>query len=170
MSQPYIGQIKIFAGNFAPVDWVFCDGRLLAIADNDVLFMLIGTTYGGDGQVTFGVPDLRGRLALNQGQGPGLSNYVIGQALGSETVTLTQTQLPAHSHIAAGSSAAGDTTPSGSTWAVGSLSAYGPSATLQAMNPAGVAASGGNQPHSNVMPYLAVNYIMSLFGIFPSQT
>lgn len=170
MAQPYIGQIKIFAGNFAPQGWVFCDGRLLAISENSALFTLIGTTYGGDGQETFGVPDLRGRLALNQGQGPGLSNYVIGQALGSETVTLTQSQLPAHTHIAAGNSAAGGGTPSGSTWAIGSLLAYGPSATLQGMNPAGVAFSGGNQPHSNMMPYLAVNYILSLFGIFPSQT
>ena len=170
MSQPYIGQIKIFAGTFAPAGWVFCDGRLLAIAENSALFALIGTIYGGDGQVTFGVPDLRGRLALNQGQGPGLSNYVIGQALGSETVTLTQTQLPAHSHSVSGNSAAGGTTPNGSTWAVGSLSAYGPSATLQGMNPAGVAASGGNQPHSNMMPYLALNYILSLFGIFPPQS
>lgn len=170
MSQPYIGQIKIFAGTFAPAGWVFCDGRLLAIAENSALFALIGTIYGGDGQVTFGVPDLRGRLALNQGQGPGLSNYVIGQALGSETVTLTQTQLPAHSHSVSGNSAAGGTTPSGSSWAVGSLSAYGPSATLQGMNPAGVTFSGGSQPHSNMMPFLALNYILSLFGIFPPQS
>jgi microcystin-dependent protein len=171
MSTPYIGQIKIFAGNFAPNGWVFCDGRLLPIAENDALFALIGTTYGGDGQVTFGVPDLRGRLALNQGQGAGLSNYLIGQALGSETVTLTQNQLPAHSHSVLGNNATVGTVPNGATWALNSaILGYGTSAALQSMNPASVIASGGNQPHSNIMPYLAVNFILSLFGIFPPQS
>jgi microcystin-dependent protein len=170
MSQPYIGQIKIFAGNFAPQGWVFCDGRLLAIAEYDALFALIGTTYGGDGQVTFAVPDLRGRLAINQGTGPGLSSYSMGQALGSETVTLTPTQLPAHTHAVTANNASGGVTPNGLTWAVSSQQAYGPSAALQTMNPTSVTASGGSQPHNNIMPYLAVNFILSLFGIFPPQS
>jgi microcystin-dependent protein len=170
MSTPYIGQIKIFAGNFPPRDWVFCDGRLLSISENDALFALIGTTYGGDGQVTFGVPDLRGRLAINQGPGPGLSSYSMGQALGSETVTLTQAQLPVHTHAVTANNASGGVTPNGLTWAVSSQQAYGPSASLQTMNPASVMASGGNQPHNNMMPNLAVNFILSLFGIFPPQS
>jgi microcystin-dependent protein len=170
MSTPYIGQIKLFAGNFAPQGWVFCDGRLLSIAENDALFALVGTTYGGDGQVTFGVPDLRGRIPVGQGQGPGLSNYAIGQAFGTETVTLTQPQLPAHTHNVLGNSAVGSGGPSGATWAVGGgLSPYGDAAASQALNAGSVTSAGGNQPHDNVMPYQTVNYILSLFGIFPPQ-
>jgi microcystin-dependent protein len=170
MSQPYIGQIKIFAGNFAPQGWVFCDGRLLSISENDALFALIGTTYGGDGQTTFGVPDLRGRIPLNQGTGPGLSTYVIGQMMGSETVTLLPTQLPSHTHVASANGAVATSPPNGATWANNSQLAYGSSASLQSMNPSSLMVSGGSQPHNNIMPYLTINFILSLFGIFPPQS
>lgn len=168
--QPFVGQIRIFAGNFAPQGWVFCDGQLLSIADNATLFNLIGTTYGGDGQTTFAVPDLRGRLPIDRGQGPSTSSYILGQSGGVETVTLTTQQIPSHTHTAAAFSYSG--------------SADKPSNTIPAlypdgipvnginisgtMNPAAIGNAGGSQPHNNVKPYLAVRYIISLFGIFPS--
>lgn len=171
MSNPYVGEIRLFAGNFAPAGWALCQGQLLSIAENDVLFALIGTTYGGDGQATFGLPDLRGRVPVHQGTGPGLSTRVIGQLGGSETVTLTAGQLPAHSHTlsattAAASSAAG---PSGSLLATSSVALYGTGAAASPMAGAAITASGGNQPHENMAPFLGLNYIISLFGIFPSQ-
>jgi microcystin-dependent protein len=159
----------MFAGNFAPSGWAFCNGQLLSIADNTTLFQLIGTTYGGDGQTTFALPDLRSRVPIHQGTG--LSSYVIGQAGGQENVTLTVQQVPGHSHPPqCDSSASNSPNPTGRFWGVGTSSAYASGGATAAMNPSTVGAAGGSQPHDNVVPYLAINFIISLFGIFPSQT
>ncbi len=171
MADPYVGEIRIFSGNFAPQGWAFCDGSLLAIADNDVLFTLIGTTYGGDGQNTFALPDLRGRIPVHMGTGPGLSNYTIGQSAGTEAVTLLTSQLPTHNHTLTGSSANAVTTDPTNNFLAAQpglleYSSDPPGGTLKASS---VSNSGGSQPHENRMPILAVNYIISLFGIFPSQ-
>ena len=160
MSQPYIGEIRMFAGNFPPNGWAFCDGQLLAIADNDALFNLIGTTYGGDGQVTFALPDLRGRAAVGVGTGPGLSTYVIGEQGGAETVTLTTNQIPAHGLQIS----TADRTRNRPTGVVATGGAYRPAADANM----GFATMGGNQPHENMPPFVAVSFIISLFGIFPS--
>lgn len=173
MAQPYVGEIRMFAGNFAPAGWMFCEGQFLQISAYETLFQLIGTTYGGDGQSTFALPDLRGRIPIHQGNG-----YVLAETGGSETVTLNTTQIPAHSHAViarapTGSAPTGNathTSPAGSMLAGGSIKAYSstvPGTTLN-MNAATVTAAGGSQPHENMMPYLCVNYIISLFGIFPS--
>jgi microcystin-dependent protein len=171
MSTPFIGEIRIFAGNFAPQNWAICDGSVLAISQNEALFNLIGTTYGGDGQTTFNLPDLRSRVPIHQGNG-----YVIGQRAGSESVTLTTPQLPAHNHTVQSSSAHGNTSsPAGALWATDGTGVAAPyrtpasGGTAVALNPATVGASGGGQPHENRQPLLAMNYIISLFGIFPSQ-
>jgi microcystin-dependent protein len=173
MSDPYIGEIRMFGGNYAPVGWAFCDGRLLAISQNDALFNLIGTTYGGDGQSTFALPDLRGRLPIHQGQGPGITqNYVIGQLAGIETVTLTTAQIPLHNHTFA-ASAATATNPSPS----GNVVATSPTIEMYVLDVAGpqlvataVQGTGNNVPHDNMMPYLTISYIISLQGIYPSQS
>lgn len=164
---PFIGEIRLFAGNFAPVDWVFCDGQLLAISENDALFNLIGTTYGGDGQTTFAVPDLRGRAPVHVGTG-----FALGQMGGVETVTLTTSQMPAHTHAAGASSLNGvSDDPTGRVPArnAAGVPRYGTTAdtTLAA---GALLSSGGSQPHSNMQPYVGINYIISLFGVFPSQT
>ncbi len=170
MSNPFLGAITMFAGTFAPRGWMLCQGQLLQISQYSALFALIGTIYGGDGQTTFGLPDLRGRLPIGQNQGPGLSNYVIGQSLGSETVTLTQNQMPGHTHTVSGNGSSGTAGPPGATWAVGSGTApYGSATSLQTMNANSVATTGGNQPHNNLMPCLAVSYIIAVEGIFPSR-
>jgi microcystin-dependent protein len=179
--QSFIGEIQIFAGNFAPAGWAICDGSLLPISENDALFALIGTTYGGDGQNTFALPDLRGRIPVHQGQGPGLSSYVIGQMSGTETVTLTTNQLPSHAHLETltlpVSSALGDKdTPENNYFTVNPsrASEFSSNASNALMAPAlnisgNSDPAGGNQTHENRMPYLVVNYIISLYGIFPSQ-
>jgi microcystin-dependent protein len=164
MSQPFVGEIRMFPGNFAPQGWAFCDGSLLAIDQNTVLFELIGTTYGGDGQQTFALPDLRGRVPVHQGNG-----FVIGQSGGSEIVTLTVSQLPAHSHVPQANNAGGSDNPSGNVWAKTNAKAYSNQAPNAAMNAAALGSVGGGQPHDNLMPFLTVNFILSLFGIFPSQ-
>jgi microcystin-dependent protein len=167
MSNPYIGEIRIFAGNFAPQGWAFCDGSLYPIAENDALFSLIGTTYGGDGQTTFALPDLRGRLPLHEGTLG--STYVMGQTGGAETVTLSVDQIPAHRHPVVGAGS-GATLPSGGLLSTPSGDALYTSSPPDGVLAAGATASaGGGQPHSNLMPYLCVNYIIALFGIFPSQ-
>lgn len=174
MANPFVGEIRLFGGNFAPVGWAFCDGSLLSIAQNDVLFALIGTTYGGDGQTTFALPDLRGRVPVHQGQGPGLSPRLIGQMAGVENVTLLSSQLPSHNHVlnatatpaAAGTGVAGSltgATPAGGTQFYGSTPGGGAMAA-QVLQPAGT-----GLPHNNVAPFLGMNFIISLFGIFPSQ-
>lgn len=175
MSQPYIGEIRMFAFGRTPIDWLPCDGRLVAISENNALFALIGTTYGGDGQTTFAVPDLRGRLPIHQGQGPGLGNYVIGQQAGLESVTLIQTQLPAHTHTAVATSAAAVSTVPGSTLLPGTVSGDSfyvnttAGNTAVAMSAAAVTQAGGSQPHENCMPTLTVQYCIAWAGIFPSQ-
>jgi len=171
MSQPYVGEIRMFGGNFAPAGWMFCEGQLLPISEYDTLFNLIGTTYGGDGQSTFALPDLRGRLPIHMGQGGGLSSRTIGENGGVETVTLTTNQIPSHSHVALGQSATGNqSSPSGNVWAASSLNQFSSSAANVTMSPASVGNNGGSQPHDNFMPYLCVSFIISLFGVFPSAT
>lgn len=168
---PYVGQIMAFGGNYAPQGWALCDGSLLSIDQYQVLFTLIGTTYGGDGQTTFALPDLRGRAALHQGQGPGLSSYSLGQAGGAEAVTLTVGQLPPHSHPVLGNSGAGTSpNPSGAVWAGSPVSVYTAGAAANAaMNATAVSASGGSQPHDNMLPFLTLNFCIALEGIYPSQ-
>jgi len=172
MSSPFIGQIRMFAGNFAPAGWAFCDGSLLAISEYDALFSLVGTTYGGDGRTTFALPDLRGRVPIHQGAGPGLSSRPIGSNGGSETVTLTTTQLPGHTHTFLASSAAGSQSdPRGNVLGASpSVDLYIEEAPLAALNTAGITNTGGSQPHTNVQPYQCVNFIISLFGIYPSRS
>lgn len=169
MSQPFVGEIRIFAGNFAPQGWMFCHGQLLPISENETLFQLIGTTYGGDGRETFQLPDLRGRIPIHQGNG-----HVIGETGGSESVTLTQNQIPAHTHAATGATQNGvaSTSPTGNYWSRdpgGQVAEYR-NATNGSMNAAAIGPAGGSQPHENMMPFLGLNFIISLFGIFPSQT
>jgi microcystin-dependent protein len=159
MGQPYVGEIRLFGGNFAPNGWAFCDGSILAIAENDVLFTLIGTTYGGDGQETFALPDLRGRAAVGRGQGPGTSGYVIGELGGVESVTLTTAQIPVHGLP----TSSRDRTRNRPGTAIARGGSYAPTPNTT------FAVHGGNQPHENMPPFLAVNFIISLFGIFPSQ-
>lgn len=165
MSQPYIGEIRIFAGNFPPAGWAFCDGAIVAISENDTLFNLIGTTYGGDGQSTFALPDLRSRFPVHFGNG-----YTIAQAGGTESVTLTTTQIPVHSHAPQANTVGGSDTPNNTFWggATGNTP-YGAAPVTAAMNAASLPGlTGGSQPHDNMIPYQAVNYIISLFGVFPS--
>ncbi|KRA45204.1 tail fiber protein [Pseudoxanthomonas sp. Root630] len=175
MSQPYVGEIRMFGFSRVPNGWFACDGGLRSIAEYEVLFTLIGTTYGGDGQSTFGVPDLRGRLPIHQGQGPGLSSYVIGQMSGSEQVTLTTNQMPAHTHTLVATTAAATALSPGPTLLPGAVSGdtfYATDitgATPVAMSAQSVSSSGGSQPHENCMPTLTVQYCIAWAGIFPSQ-
>jgi microcystin-dependent protein len=172
MGQPYVGEIRMFAGNFAPAGWAFCDGQLLPISENDVLFTLIGTTYGGDGLSTFALPDLRGRSPVHQGQGPGIqAPYPMGAVGGVETVTLTQAQLPPHSHALMASGApATSGAPQGRVLARPAAGqAYLDDMPVMAMNAAALGGTGGSQPHENMAPYLPLSFIISLYGIFPSQ-
>ena len=169
MGQPYVGEIRIFAGNFAPAGWSFCEGQLLPISENETVFQLIGTTYGGDGQSTFGLPDLRGRVPVHQGNG-----LVLAETGGVESVTLTAQQVPAHTHPLVGSAAnASATSPAGGvpgTMPEVATSAYGSDAPLTTLTPQSISPVGGSQPHDNMQPYLCVDFIISLFGIFPSQS
>jgi microcystin-dependent protein len=166
MAQPYVGEIRMFAGNFAPAGWMFCEGQLLPISENETLFQLIGTTYGGDGQSTFALPDLRGRLPLHQGNG-----FILAETGGAEEITLTVPQIPAHSHpLIATGGAANSTDPGGRLLAKPSKNLYRPGAAANPMSAQAVGAVGGSQPHNNFQPYLCVDFIISLFGIFPSPT
>lgn len=170
MGSPYVGEIRMFAGNFAPAGWMFCDGSLLPISDYDTLFNLIGTTYGGDGQSTFALPDLRGRVPVHMGTGAGLSTRVIGEMGGVEMVTLTTQQIPIHSHVPRAVSGNGNqTTPQNGVWAGAATSRYSSNAPNLPMKTSLVGSSGSSQPHDNLMPYVAISFIISLFGIFPSQ-
>lgn len=170
MSDPFIGEIRMFAGNFAPVGWAFCDGQLQSIAENSALFALIGTIYGGDGQTTFALPDLRGRVPISQGSGPGLSLRTMGESVGVESVTLLQNQMPAHSHsqVASTSPASLSSGPAGAP-ATPSTNLYAGGNVDAVMAPAAVSSAGGSQPHSNMAPYLALNFIIALYGIFPAR-
>jgi microcystin-dependent protein len=169
MATTFIGALHIFAGNFAPRGYAFCHGQLLEIAQNSALFALLGTTYGGNGQTNFALPDLRGRIPIGQGTGPGLTSRTVGEALGSESVTLVSNQMPIHNHIALANASPGNATPGNAFWAASTgTQAYG-AGTATLMNPASVGASGGSQAHENRMPILAVNFIIALEGIFPSR-
>lgn len=170
MSSPFIGEIRMFGGSFAPQGWAFCDGQTMPISENDVLFTLIGTTYGGDGQQTFNLPDLRGRLPMHMGTGAGLTSRTIGENGGVETVTLTTQQIPIHNHTPLAVSGNGNqATPQNGVWAGAAASRYSSSAPNLAMNNTLGGAAGGNQPHDNLMPYLVISFIISLFGVFPTQ-
>ena len=171
MSEPFIGEIRMFGGNFAPRGWAFCNGQLLSIAANTALFSLLGTTYGGDGRVTFGLPNLQGRFPMHWGSGPGLTPRTIGEMAGVESVTLVSTQMPAHSHAVVASSATPTTAdPSGAMLPVGSSRIYATAAAGATMAPQTVAAAGGSQPHENMPPYQAVSFIIALEGIYPSRS
>lgn len=169
MSQPYVGEIRIFAGNFPPFDWFFCQGQTLPISGYETLFNLIGTTYGGDGQTTFNLPDLRGRVPIHFGNDGFGNNYVLGESAGTEAVTLTSSQIPQHSHTPMGAAAANSSSPSGNTWADG-VDLYSSASPTIPLSASAVSASGGSQPHTNLMPFLGLNFIISLFGIFPSSS
>lgn len=166
MSQPYVGEIRMFAGNFAPVGWALCQGQLVAISENPTLFQLIGTTYGGDGQNTFALPNLQSRVPVHVGPG-----FALGQAAGAESVTLTVSQIPVHSHIPLCSNAAGtQNDPSNNVWALAPSNIYSDVAPSLAMASTAIGSSGGSQPHDNMIPFLVINFIISLFGVFPSQS
>jgi microcystin-dependent protein len=169
MAQPYVGEIRMFAGNFAPAGWMFCEGQLLPISENETLFQLLGTTYGGDGESTFALPDLRGRLPMHQGNG-----FILAETGGAEEITLTVAQIAAHGHPALGSSStASSNSPTnnlpGRTTVAG-VFPYNTDAPFGLLNPLSIGAVGGSQPHNNFQPYLCVDFIISLFGIFPSPT
>lgn len=169
MAQPYVGEIRMFAGNFAPAGWMFCEGQLLPISENETLFQLIGTTYGGDGESTFALPDLRGRIPIHQGNG-----FILAETGGAEEITLTVQQIPAHSHPFLGTDSNGSgSNPAGSTFARNaSVDGYTTdlSGGLVDLPPGTINPIGGSQPHTNFQPYLCVDFIISLFGIFPSPT
>lgn len=171
MSQPYVGEIRMFGGNFPPSGWMFCQGQLLPISENETLFNLIGTTYGGDGQSTFALPDLRGRLPIHQGTNPKTqTTFVLAQQGGAEEITLTVQQIAAHTHaFIASTSAASSTSPANALLARPTASIYNAGTTPVAMAAAAITPVGGSQPHSNFQPYLCIDFIISLFGIFPHQ-
>jgi microcystin-dependent protein len=174
VAEPFLGDSHMFAGNFAPRGYALCQGQLLPIAQNDALFSLLGTTFGGDGQTTFALPDLQGRVPMHQGQGPGLPSYVIGEASGSETVTLIGQQIPNHNHPApATTQGASSPSPQGGIFAATTTNnelyaapGAGPAAQL---TPQTIGNSGGNQPHDNMMPFLVINFIIALEGVYPTQ-
>ena len=173
MADPYVGEIRIFAGNFAPAGWMFCEGQTLPISENDILFQLIGTTYGGDGQETFNLPNLQSRVPIHMGTGASGTTYTIGEQAGVEEVTLTAQQIPVHTHgfVASQDPGVGGS-PSNSVLASEvNVTLYKATTVPSIPMAAGmVQFDGGSQPHSNLQPYLCVDYIISLFGIFPSQT
>lgn len=169
MGEPFVGEIRMFAGNFAPAGWMFCEGQLLPISENETLFQLIGTTYGGDGQSTFSLPDLRGRLPLHQGNG-----FILAETGGAEEVTLTVNQIPIHGHplFCSSGNQAANSNPQSAVWGPTDIMIYSDAAaTVQMGNPAITSdATGGSQPHTNFQPYLCIDFIISLFGVFPSPT
>jgi microcystin-dependent protein len=182
MSEPFIAEIRLFAGNFAPRGWAFCNGQILSIAQNTALFSLLGTTYGGNGQTTFALPDLRGRVPISPGQGPGLPSYTLGQQGGAPSHTLITTEMPAHTHATQVSikafedsfGGAGDSpSPTNHYWSSVASGAPYNSTSNTTMNPGAVQATlgvaGGSQPHNNMQPYTAINYIIALEGIYPSR-
>lgn len=171
MSEPFIGEIRMFAGNFAPRNWAFCDGQLLAVSQNDALFSLFGTLYGGDGRTTFALPDMRGRIPIHQGTGPGLTPRQLGSKAGAESVSLTANEVGAHTHsFMATNAAAGDSSPEGNTMAATSgANTYGSGAGA-AMSTNAITMTGQGQPHTNLMPTLCVHFIVALLGIYPSRS
>ncbi len=169
MSEPFIGEIRMFAGNFAPRSWALCEGQLLSISQNDALFSLLGTVYGGDGRTTFGLPDLRGRIPIHVGSGPGLSPKSLGEKSGQENITLTTNQLPSHTHLVKSNNTVGNS-KSGDQIAAGNITrAFNNNPGTTPLNSGTIPNSGGTQYHSNLMPSLCVNFIIALFGIYPSR-
>ena len=172
MSEPFIGEIRIVGFGYPPRGWAPCNGQLLPIAQNQALFSILGTTYGGNGQTTFALPNLQGRVALSSGQGPGLSNYTLGQSAGGVVVTLNANQIPSHTHQAMGNNTQGTAnTPTGNDWAVSAQgdNMYAPAGDTR-MNPGAIGSNGGGQPHNNVQPSLSLMFVIALVGIFPSRT
>jgi microcystin-dependent protein len=174
MAQPYVGEIRIFAGNFAPAGWMFCDGQTLPISENDTLFNLIGTTYGGDGESTFQLPDLQGRIPIHQGSLQGTA-FILGEKAGVEDVTLTTQQIPTHTHpLTATNDTASQTNPGGQILSRFSQANIDPyleqTPPNQNLATSSITIVGGSQPHTNFQPYLCLNYIISLFGLYPSPT
>jgi len=173
MSDPYIGENRMFGGSFAPAGWSFCEGQLMPISQNDALFTLIGTTYGGDGQETFGIPNLSGRVPMHSGQGPGITqNYQLGENAGVESVTLTTQQIPIHTHAVVGTNAIGSEANAANNFLASSssINVYGVYNPTNAFANTAITPVGGSQPHENMMQYLCVSFIISLFGIYPSQS
>lgn len=173
MAQPYIGEIRMFAGNFPPVGWLFCDGQPLPISENETLFQLIGTTYGGDGQETFALPNLQSRIPLHFGQGPDGVTYSMAEQAGVESVTLSTGQIPNHTHPLVATTLDGQSgNPAGNVVAQtpAGIFPYFEDVPAANMNAAAISAVGGSQPHENCQPFLCINYIISLFGLFPSPT
>jgi microcystin-dependent protein len=176
MADQFVAEIRIFAGNFAPVGWAFCDGQILPISQNTALFSLLGTTYGGDGRTNFALPNLQGAAPLQAGQGPGLSLRNLGETGGEESVTLLESQMPAHTHVVQCYNGPGDlNTPANNAWGAAHtgktpINCYAAAATNSVpMSPFGVSVTGGNLPHNNMPPYLALNFIIALQGIFPAR-
>jgi microcystin-dependent protein len=167
MAQPYVGEVRMFGGNFAPAGWMFCEGQLLPISENETLFNLIGTTYGGDGQSTFALPDMRGRLPMHFGSG-----FILAETGGAEEITLNVNQIPSHTHPALAASTGQVQSPASAVLATATstqtgLRIYSPTAPTTPLHPSSITPIGGNQPHTNFQPYLCVDFIISLFGIFP---
>jgi microcystin-dependent protein len=170
MPEPFVGEIRMFAGNFPPSGWAFCDGTPMPISENEILFQLIGTIYGGDGESTFNLPDMRGRLPMHMGTGPEGTTYQIGESAGVETVTLTVQQIPVHTHALLGSKDTGSNpNPINNVLAASNtVSMYKAAAVTGALNAQSAGPAGGSQPHENMQPYLGINFIISLFGVYPS--
>jgi microcystin-dependent protein len=168
MSEPFIGEVKIFAGNFAPRNFAFCNGQLLPISQNTALFAILGTTYGGDGRTTLGLPNLQGRVPMHPGRGPGLSTRRLGERGGATTATVSDSQMPSHSHTLNAFADAADAAPAWNL-GIGAASMYATPGALEAMSPAAVEPAGGGAAHNNVQPIQALNFIIALVGIFPSR-
>jgi microcystin-dependent protein len=172
MTDPFVAEIRIFGFNFAPKGWAFCDGQLMPISQNTALFSLLGTTYGGDGKSTFALPNLQGSVPLHPGQGPGLSLYDLGQSGGSDSVTLLESEVPAHSHdLNASASEAIATSPEGQLFAVGQgVAEYAPPGSAVTLAPQMVTPAGGNQPHNNIQPSLTLSFCIALQGVYPPRS
>jgi microcystin-dependent protein len=176
MSEPFIAEIRIFGGNFAPRSWAFCNGQLLPISQNTALFSLIGTTYGGDGRTTTALPNMQGRAPMHPGRGPGLTARRLGQIGGVETVTLTEAQMPNHTHTQGGSTDEaefdGSPNPANNLTGVveGGKEPYAASANLTTLSESALPSTGGSQAHNNLQPYLVLNYIIALVGLYPSRS